>query len=293
MPISKNCTQCGTEFSVKPAKRHQRYCSYDCRDAARKIHHADKICEQCGTGFTVTRERQTLQRFCSKSCVTAHEAVHGRVAAQVPMIDFSCKRCGSPFSFKPSYVTEYRRKFGKDPAYCSRPCAYAGRKADADGRNTISCKNCGKDFVRSRRNGTGNIYRQQELCSRQCKNEWVSKVYREKHGLPQMTRRIKRGYVVLRIPASDGNPVREMLEHRFVMEQHIGRPLLSVETIHHKNGDTQDNSIENLELRHGNHGPGQVVADKVAAAIKLLKLYPDVAKDISDAMQDDDPLKSG
>jgi len=40
----------------------------------------------------------------------------------------------------------------------------------------------------------------------------------------------------------------EMLEHRFVMEQHIGRSLRNGEVIHHINKDRLDNRIENLQL---------------------------------------------
>ena len=36
--------------------------------------------------------------------------------------------------------------------------------------------------------------------------------------------------------------------HRYVMEQHIGRPLLSTELVHHINDDRYDNRIENLEI---------------------------------------------
>jgi DNA-binding CsgD family transcriptional regulator len=49
-----------------------------------------------------------------------------------------------------------------------------------------------------------------------------------------------------------------VLQHRLVVARAIGRPLSPKETVHHINGDRQDNSLENLQLRQGQHGTGVV-----------------------------------
>lgn len=52
------------------------------------------------------------------------------------------------------------------------------------------------------------------------------------------------------------NSAGYVLEHRHVMAEHIGRPLHEWETIHHKDGDRGNNSLDNLQLRINNHGKG-------------------------------------
>jgi hypothetical protein len=67
-----------------------------------------------------------------------------------------------------------------------------------------------------------------------------------------------------------------MLEHRYIMEQHLGRKLAKYETVHHKNGDRSDNRVENLEVKASRHGPG---VEPIEQILKLVEhLTPDQKK---------------
>ena len=84
------------------------------------------------------------------------------------------------------------------------------------------------------------------------------------HGSWKGGRHNAQGYVRVLISADNSfismsNHACYVLEHRLVMAKHLGRCLTSHETVHHVNGDSADNRIENLQLRQGRHGKGTVL----------------------------------
>ena len=73
---------------------------------------------------------------------------------------------------------------------------------------------------------------------------------------PHQRRRTSHGYMAVRVPVDHphawGPPglkrFKYAYEHVVMMMKEIGRPLRPNEVVHHRNGDTTDNRLENLEL---------------------------------------------
>lgn len=141
--------------------------------------------------------------------------------------------------------------------FCSDDC-----KAE---RRRSTCENCNKSFLPSK-NAIG------RFCSVFCRADFHSPMYSIKEHT--------NGYNLIRVPEGtpgsrrDGTRVgRWMPEHRYLMQQSLGRPLRPTEDVHHKNGFTRDNRIENLSLKPQYHGRGQDVDDLVSWAEEILARY--------------------
>jgi HNH endonuclease len=57
------------------------------------------------------------------------------------------------------------------------------------------------------------------------------------------------------------------------MEQHLGRPLRTGETVHHRDGNRSRNTIDNLELWTRAQPSGQRAADLLAWAEEIVARY--------------------
>jgi hypothetical protein len=127
---------------------------------------------------------------------------------------------------------------------------------------TFICQQCGiekpcrKNFWRKRNKNCGYIHRQ-KFCSPSCANDAQRTGFVHKRS----------GYKIVSVNGKHRH------EHSVVMETMLGRSLLRGETVHHRDGNRQNNTPSNLELWTSRHHPGQRVSDRVEAAKAILSDY--------------------
>jgi hypothetical protein len=144
--------------------------------------------------------------------------------------------------------------------------AKAMRGEERVARVTRNCTVCDKEM----RLSPDQARQDQQTCSTAC----AGIARRRKPGERYVDERT--GYVIITAP--DGRPIQE---HRYVMEQVIGRPLVPSETVHHKTGGFEgrsNNEPSNLELWTRRHPAGHRVEDVVAYCQEMLAVYGDIAE---------------
>lgn len=185
-------------------------------------------------------------------------------------VELICDWCGQPFTCKESIAAKGRR-------FCTAKCFAAYRRSK---HMTTYCENCGKEIDTYKNEGNRKRY-----CTISCamsarnrtdqnpsyhrdvsgeKNPMYGKgrsgkdnpMYgRKASAHPLWKGKPKKhpaGYIMVYAPldhpihATGSGPY--ILEHRLVMEQHLGRYLEPEETVHHIDGDPTNNAIENLCL---------------------------------------------
>ncbi len=149
-----------------------------------------------------------------------------------PAVLIECKLCKKIFKRK-----RLKEKF------CSFECAMKGRKRPKGRKPNkiiVNCEACGKSIFRRpchiKKSKNNKFY-----CNKECR-KFSMKFIGTPYGFKRTTGSPLNPYIRC---MKEGKFV---YEHRWIMEQKIGRKLRRNEHVHHINGNPKDNRIENLEI---------------------------------------------
>lgn len=221
------------------------------------------ICESCGKKYEkLPSQRRGIRDYCSHACYSKDKLNH------IPprkVLHLTCSRCGKPFDRFKGNEREHN--------FCSRECYWKSdfhseTVSGANGRRNLTakitepCGFCAKPVTRYVSSRNKVFY-----CNQDCHNDAKRKA--------QVRQRTSGGYI--RIFAGYDYPgatkTGHIFEHRKVMQDILGRPLIDAENVHHLNGVKDDNRPENLELWSRSQPHGQRVEDKILWAKEFLALY--------------------
>ena len=120
---TKVCEYCGEAFAVKYPRNPNRYCSYDCRNAAYRGSNPNRqkrvsfTCETCGETTWICPSHASRRRYCSRACDPHFSGE--RVAVE-------CESCGTVVQRQPSVANRF----------CSNECRLAWFSSHFVGENS-------------------------------------------------------------------------------------------------------------------------------------------------------------
>lgn len=177
-------------------------------------------CEHCQKTFEVKASLAKSYRFCSMTC---------RTKARTEII--VCAQCGKVFTKQKCYKARY----------CSLSCSTTARnltKTNPSYHRDISGK-------KNPMYGKGQFGKDNGMFGKT----------REQNPSWKGGRKVRKdGYILVYAPNhprainNGNNETTYILEHRLIMENHLGRFLEPEEVVHHIDGNPQNNSITNLHL---------------------------------------------
>lgn len=181
-----------------------------------------RICKQCGQEY---KTHHTVRlNYCSSKCAGL---------AKKRGVIVKCARCGNDF---------YQQKSKSSQIYCSISCAISAR----------NLTDLNPSYHRDITGSNNPMYGKGRAGQN---NPMFGKT---KERSPRWTggkRTRKDGYIVVVAPDDHPYPMytknsgtKYILEHRLIIERHLGRHLLPEEVVHHKDGNPSNNDISNLEL---------------------------------------------
>jgi hypothetical protein len=165
--------------------------------------------------------------------------------------EYKCVICGN---VKTTYRSPANLRITPVPKTCSQSCNGKLRTSRKKGKTPNikkHCECCGTYFETYRSPALVRKYGTPKYCSLKCTG-----TAQTGENNPSYTKGyviFNTGYKGILVPDHPNSDSRGyVLEHRYVMEQKLGRHLQGAECVHHINGNRLDNRPENLQLFKNN-----------------------------------------